>query len=838
MRVLKFGGSSVGTPERISGVIDILRDYADRGIEFSVVFSAFQGVTDKLIAVCNSALNHDESFKEDFRHLQKTHLEAVNFLIQNQQREFTNKKISELLNELEQILLGVYLVKELTKRTLDYAMSFGERLSCTIISDAMNARGFETEFLDSRLLVKTDNNFGSARVNFEATNSSIKKYFSEHKKIQIITGFIGSTENNETVTLGRGGSDYSASIFGAALDAEEIEIWTDVDGILTADPRKVPSAFSLNAVTYEEAMELSHFGAKVIHPPTMKPALDKKIKIRIKNTFNPSFEGTIITDKDLSGAFSVKGISSIDEITLLRITGSGMVGVVGIASRIFGALAKKKINVILITQASSEHSICLAVLPEHGQLSKKLIEGEFKWEIRDGMIDDVVVEPNMSIIAVVGEDMRHTPGISGKVFQALGKNGINIIAIAQGSSELNISLVIQKDYLKKALNVLHDSLFLSKQKTLNLFLVGTGLVGSAFLRLILDRNSYVAEHIHANLKVVGLANSKKMIFDENGIDLSNLPVRFASSLPTSRDRSGHADWQNNFNKSGLSSNVEQFILQMQQMNLPNSILVDCTANESVVRFYQKILESNISIVTPNKIANTQSYEQFITLRETAGRHNVQFRYGTNVGSALPLINTLKDLISSGDEIIKIEGVFSGTLSFIFNSLKEKDSFSEIVKTAKERGFTEPDPRDDLKGLDMARKLLILIRESGVKFELKDIEIEKLISPEAENAATTEEFFEKLREDDKRIIELKRKAAAKGCVLCYMAKYENGKAKLSLEEIDLNHPFYNLTDAENIVAFKTKNYWNRPLTIKGPGAGADFTAMGILSDILRISNYLG
>lgn len=818
MRVLKFGGSSVGTPERISGVIDILKGYQAEGKKYAVVFSAFQGVTDSLILISNKAVARDDSYLEYLEQLEKAHYNSVEYLVSENLKETSKKNVRDLLEELKEIVHGVYLVKELTLRSLDYIMSFGERLSCNIISSGMKSRELETEYLDSRLLVKADESFGNARVKFEITYKNIQDFFSQHNKIQVITGFIASTEKNETVTLGRGGSDYTASIFGAALNVEEIEIWTDVDGILTADPRKVLDSFSLNSVTYEEAMEMSHFGAKVIHPPTMKPALLKKIPIRIKNTFNPSFSGTVITEKEETGIFSVKGISSIDHITLLRITGSGMIGVVGIASRIFGALAKEKINVILITQASSEHSVCLAILPQLGQLSKNLIEEEFKWEIRDGMIDEVAVEPDMSIIAVVGEDMRHTPGISGKVFQSLGKNGINIIAIAQGSSELNISLVIEKEDLKKALNVLHNSLFLSKQKTLNLFLIGPGMVGGAFLKLIIERSNYVAEHVHAKIKVVGLLNRQKMIFDENGIDLNT--------------------WKEVLQNSKLESNIEKFIDRMKEKNLPNSILVDCTANDSVVKHYTKILSSSISIVTPNKIANTQSYEQFISLRETAGKHNVQFRYGTNVGSALPFINTLKDIISNGDQVTKIEGVFSGTLSFIFNTLKEKDSFSEAVKIAKEKGYTEPDPRDDLKGLDMARKLLILIRESGVPFELKDIEIEKLISPEAENAKSLEEFFNRLKNDDNRIIEMKRKAAEKGCVLCYIAKYEEGNAKLSIQEIDRNHPFFNLTNSENIVAFTTKNYWKNPLTIRGQGAGADFTAVGILSDILRISNYLG
>jgi aspartokinase/homoserine dehydrogenase 1 len=819
MRILKFGGSSVGTPERINEVIEILRSYIQNKIDIGVVFSAYQGVTDKLINLSRLTVERDDSYKNEFDLIKHIHIKSIDVLLKDKnEKTQVGKKIIKLFLELEEILHGVYLVKELTARTLDYIMSFGERLSCTIISDVMNYRGIDSEYLDSRLLVITDDTFGNARVNFQLTNQNIKKHFLSHKKIQIITGFIGTTEKNETTTLGRGGSDYTASIFGAALDTEVIEIWTDVDGILTADPRKVGDSFSLNAVTYEEAMEMSHFGAKVIHPPTMKPALVKKIPIVIKNTFNPSFEGTRITESDSESNFTVKGISSIDEITLLRITGSGMVGVVGIASRIFGALAKASINVILITQASSEHSICIAVLPDQGEQSKKIIEEEFKWEIRDGMIDEVIIESEMSIIAVVGENMRHTPGISGKVFQALGKNGINIIAIAQGSSELNISLVIQKENLKKAMNVLHNSLFLSKQKTLNLFLIGPGSVGSAFLNLILERNQYVSEHIHSSIKIVGIMNRKKMYFDFNGIDIIN--------------------WKDQLQNSENDASIDNFIERVKDSKLQNSILVDCTANDSVVKHYAEILGSSISIVTPNKIANTQSYQQFLELRETAKKHNVEFRYGTNVGSALPVISTLKDIISSGDEIIKIEGIFSGTLSFIFNTLKEKDSFSEIVKIAQERGYTEPDPRDDLSGLDMARKLLILIREAGIQFELKDIKIEKLISDESMNAKSTDEFYEKIKNDDRRIIEMKKRAAENECIICYTAKYENGEAALSIQEISKTHPFANLTNSENIVAFTTKNYWKNPLIIRGQGAGADFTAVGILSDILRTSNYLG
>lgn len=817
MKVLKFGGSSVGNPARIASVISILENYIAKKIEFAVVFSAFQTVTDKLIATANKAFKRDETYLHDLNQVKLIHHEAVQKLISKSITDSTAFKVADLLRELEEVLTGVFLVKELTPRSLDFIMSFGERLSCTIIADAMKSRNIDAEYLDARKIVKTDDSFGSARVNFEKTNLNIVNYFSEHKSIQVITGFIGSTELNETATLGRGGSDYTASIFGAALNSEEIEIWTDVDGILTADPRKVPSAFSLESVTYLEAMELSHFGAKVIYPPTMRPAQLRKIPIRIKNTFNPEHNGTLISGKDTGGEFSVKGITSIDDISLLQISGSGMVGVVGIASRIFSALAKEKINIIMITQASSEHTVCLAVAPQSGERAKAVIEEEFKWEIRDGMIDEVVIEKNLSIIAIVGEDMRHTPGISGKVFKALGSNGVNIIAIAQGSSELNISVVINKNTLTKAMNVLHDSLFFDKQKNINLFVVGTGLVGGAFLDLIATENIYPTDISKAKLNLIGIANIEKMVWDKKGMD----PKK----------------WRNLINNSTDKSNIKKFIDIIKEFGFSNSVVVDCTASKIVVENYCDLLLHGISVVTPNKIANSQNFEKYKELRSSAKKGKSQFRYSTNVGAALPIIGSLRELITNGDEIIKIEGVLSGTLSYIFNSLRESSKFSEIVKDAKSKGFTEPDPRDDLNGLDMARKILILMREVGINMNLENVKIEKLISPEAEKAASIDEFFKILQKDDDKFNMMKEEALAEGKTLCYIAKYEKGEASLSIQKIDKNHPFSNLHGSDNIVTFTTKRYSVRPLTIQGPGAGADITASGILSDILRIANSI-
>ena len=640
MKILKFGGSSIADSKRVENVISILKTYNKQKI--AVVFSAHQGVTDNLILIGRLAKQQDLSYTKLLSDLSDRHNKIVDELNSKSNSIKIKRHISKMFSDLENILKGVYLIRELTPRTLDCIMSFGEKLSCAIISQTLNSRSFINEYLQADKLIITDSYFNNAKVDFEKTNENIKKYFSKHKKTQIITGFIGTNENNEITTLGRGGSDYTAAIFGAALNVKEIQIWTDVDGILTADPKKVPASFPLKAVSYEEAMELSHFGAKVIHPPTILPALNKKIRIRIKSTFNPSYPGTIISEREEGIKFKIKGISSIDDISLLRIQGGGMVGVTGIASRLFSCLAREDINIILITQGSSEHSICIAVLPQHGKEARNIIEEEFKLEISERKISRVIVDNGLSIIAVVGEGMKETPGISGKVFDALGKNGINILAIAQGSSELNISLVVDKSSLKKALNVLHEALFLSKQKTLNLFLVGPGLVGGTLLNQIARHSEYLQKELQTKIRLVGLANSSKMLIKEEGINI--------------------ADWKNELDNSTKKINNHDFIKSMKQLNLPFSVFIDTTASSKNAYFYKDILTSSISIVTPNKIAASSKYSNYLLLNKSAKENNVQFRYTTNVGAALPIINTLKDLITNGDKIIKIEGVLSGTLS--------------------------------------------------------------------------------------------------------------------------------------------------------------------------------
>ncbi len=817
MKVLKFGGSSVGSAEKIINVIEILKNTLMTDTKIAAVFSAFHGVTDELLKMSTAAAAGDNSYQDSFNKLEEKHLQITRQLlnVKNQSGVLANLKLD--LNELEDVLHGIFLVKELSPRTQDFILSFGERFSTYIIANAIADRKISCEYLDSRTLIKTDDTFGSAKVDFTATNSNIRKYFKNRDRMQVITGFIASTPNNETTTLGRGGSDYTASIYAAALKANEIEIWTDVDGVLTADPKKVKKAFPLQSLTYEEAMELSHFGAKVIHPPTMHPALEKKIPIRIKNTFNPGFAGTIINSRPLPNSFPIKGISSIDDIALIRIQGSGMVGVAGIAQRIFSALAAKKINIIMITQASSEHSLCLAVMPKHAANAKRALHDEFHYEIKERLINDPLVESNLSIIAVVGENMRKTPGISGKVFQALGKNGINIVAIAQGSSELNISAVIGRENEAKALNALHDAFFLSIAKTVNLYIVGTGLIGGTLLKQIHQQEDFLAKEYLLNIKVIALANRRKMLIDKNSIEISQ--------------------WDSRLSQGGKKTNLEILIEEMKRHNLPNSIFVDCTASEAVADRYLGILNSSISVVTPNKRANSKNYKYYEQLKDSALKHNVKFLYETNVGAGLPIISTINDLVSSGDKVLKIQGVLSGTLSYLFSSFTKGKNFSEIVKEAKEKGYTEPDPREDLNGLDVARKLLIMAREIGLRMEMKDIKVESLIPKPALKSKSAAEFLAKLKDHDHEFENKRKKAEERGNVLRYIANLENGKADIGLKEVDRNHPFYSLSGSDNIFAFTTKHYHIMPLVIKGPGAGADVTSAGVFADIIRISNYL-
>jgi len=812
MKVLKFGGSSVGNPARIKEVIEIVINSDRNNGRVAVVFSAFQGVTDTLISMGNQASTSNQEYLKTFEEFKNRHFESVKELVPVKSQSPVLTHIMMSFNELSDILHGVSLIKELTTKTLDQILSFGERLSAYIISKALKERGIDAEFLDSRQLLICDENFGSGRVNFELTDKNIEIYFKSHSKLQIITGFIASTKKGETITLGRGGSDYTASIFGAALQVEEIEIWTDVDGVMTADPRKVKGAFSVPSLTYDEAMEMSHFGAKVIYPPTMQPAMDKDVPIRIMNTMNPTFPGTVIGRKGEDKKFSIKGISSIDNISILLIQGSGMIGVAGISKRVFGALATVNISVILISQASSEHSICIAVMPESAAKAKRCIEKEFKYEIQAKIVNEVSVTSDLSILTVVGAQMRQTPGNAGKFFQSLGKSGVNIVAIAQGSSELDISAVIARKDLNKALNSIHDTYFNNGHKQINIFLAGTGLIGKALLGQIEREYQHLLDQQLVKVKVVALTNSKKMLFDRDGVAL--------------------AGWNKALSFSPEEADVDLFIEKMKDMHKQGSVFVDCTPGDLFVQRYPEILSIGISVVSPNKKANSGKFEFYQELRSKARQNRSKFLYETNVGAGLPVIGTLSDLIKCGDRVISLEGVLSGTLSYIFNTFDGSMPFSELVKDAQAKGFTEPDPRDDLNGMDVARKLLILVREAGNKLEMEDIQLESLIPQGVALTGGVPEFYAQLASHDHEFAKRVSDARSEGKVLRYIASYQDGKAEVSLQAVDNNHPFYPLQANDNIIAFKTAYYSNRPLVVQGPGAGADVTACGVFADILK------
>jgi bifunctional aspartokinase / homoserine dehydrogenase 1 len=813
MKILKFGGSSVATPARIQSVIAIVKPYLRENV--AVVFSAFGGVTDVLIQISRLALEGNLEYKTTLAEIERRHLDAVRALVGVQKQSSILAQVKFTMNELEDVLHGVYLVKERTPRTLDYIMSFGERLSNYIIAEAFKDSGVEAEFLDARRVVRTDANFGYAKVDFETTNRQIREHFARQQALQIITGFIGTSETGETTTLGRSGSDYTAAIFAGALQASDLEIWTDVDGMMTADPRLVKKAFTVPQMSYEEAMELSHFGAKVIFPATMQPAMVNHIPIWIKNTFNPTFQGTVIHAESKNGKV-IKGISSMNAISLLSVQGSGLLGVVGASARLFATLARERVNVILISQASSEHSICLAIESLYTRQAKSAIEKEFQYEIRNEEIDEVQVETDLAVLAVVGDNMKQSPGTSGRMFSALGKNGVNVMAIAQGSSERNISAVVRQADVAKALNALHEAFFLSDRKLLNVFLVGTGLIGKALINMVQEQFNKLAEENLLEVNIVAVANSRKMLFQEAGLPL-------ATCLDENEVK-------------GEAMHMDKFVEQMVSLNLPNSIFVDCTSSEEVTSFYEAILSASISVVTPNKKANSGSLEKYQLLKRTAFRRGVKFLYETNVGAGLPVINTLNDLLLSGDKVISIEGVLSGTLNFIFSSYTAGKKFSDVVKEAKAKGYTEPDPRDDLSGMDVARKILILSREAGLPYELSDITVENLVPTDCREQTSVDAFFTALEKHDSAFEKLLAEATARQEKLRYMAVLKDGNVAVSLGTVNDKHPFYSLSGSDNIILLTTERYHERPMVIRGPGAGAAVTAAGVFADVIRIGHY--
>lgn len=814
MNVLKFGGTSVKDAKNINRVIDIVTKRDTKQI--IVVVSALGGITNQLIEAASLAEKSNDIYKSILAEIETRHLDVVKALITVNRQSSVVAKVKMQLNELEDLLRGLSLVGEVSPRTLDIVQSFGERLSSYVIFEAFKERGAEATYLDARQVIRTDSNYNNAIVDFETTEKLVQQWFSTHKGIHVVPGFIASSHDGKTTTLGRGGSDYTAAIFAASLNSPILEIWTDVDGMMTADPRKVGKAFPVERVSYSEAMELSHFGAKVIYPPSILPAMNKKIPILIKNTFNPESHGTLITDAVEDHYSLIRGISSIGDICLLTVQGSGLIGVSGIAMRIFRALAQEKVNVILITQGSSEHAITFAVLPSESERARLALDREFNLERKLNMVEPIQVVCDLSIIAVVGENMKNTPGISARLFEALGRNGISVVCTAQGASELNISVVVEKFHEKKGLNAVHETFFQNDKKRLNLFLVGTGAIGKTLIKQIDEQLEFLSNQNNVEVRLIGIANSKRMWFNEDGVSLNN--------------------WRDELDLHGSQSDLHQFILKMRELNMRNSIFVDCTANADVAALYADILDANVNLVTPNKIANSGSLKTFKKLRELASRKNVFFLYETNVGAGLPIISTLKDLIQSGDKVIKIEAILSGTLNYLFSTMSETKSFSETVKEAKELGFTEPDPRLDLNGKDVGRKVLILSREMGLQLEPEHVQVENLMTPETQEVEDMNQFWENLvKFENARYAQKVSKAAAEGKKLRYVATIEDGKVSTAIKEFDASHPFYTLQGSDNMIKFTTSRYRNNPLTVKGPGAGAEVTAAGVFADIIRIIN---
>jgi aspartokinase/homoserine dehydrogenase 1 len=813
MKILKFGGTSVGSVQSIQTLLNILKAEVKSKEKPVVVLSAMSGVTNLLLSMAEDAAKGTD-FTAALAELEKRHFDVVKSLltIQNQNPAFTRLKL--YFNQLEDLLQGILTLRELTPKTRDLVLSFGERCS-TLMICKIAAQHFPEAFcVDASELIKTDSSFGQARVNMELTELLIRSFQQEHSdKMLLVTGFIASNEAGQITTLGRGGSDYTAAIFGSALNASEIQIWTDVNGMMTADPRMVKKAFSLPELTYTEAMELSYFGAKVIYPPTMIPAFLKKIPIVIKNTFEPDFEGTVIRHDCKPSNLPIKGISSINNISILNLEGSGMVGKSGFSGRLFSLLAREQINVILITQSSSEHSITFAVQPGNTEKAKKLIEQEFELELLAKKLENVVIEQNLAIIAIVGENMKQTPGVSGKLFHALGRNGVNVRAIAQGSSEYNISVIISARDLAKALNAVHDGFFVQLTKTLHAFCLGTGNIGQTLFKQLNAHSAYLQENNGIQVKIAGISNTRKMIFDADGISLDS--------------------WQDELQASQESADLNEFVAKMKSMNLPNCVFIDNTASPKPVEVYEDIFKSNISVITCNKIGNSASYKQYKTFHDAAQQHGVDFFYETNVGAGLPIIRTLKDLMNSGDRIMRIEAILSGTISFIFNNFKGDANFHDVVKTAQEKGYTEPDPRDDLRGTDFMRKILILARDAGYPMEAADVQIESILPKACLEAQTVDDFYGALKAEDAFFSNLKAKAEADKKVLRYIGKLEDGKAAITLQMVDENHPFYTLSGSDNIISFTTDRYKERPLVVKGPGAGAEVTAAGVFADLINV-----
>lgn len=810
MKVLKFGGTSVGSVESILSLKAIVEKEAQEQ-PIIVVVSALGGITDKLIATSVLAQKGDEAWKDEFQAMVERHHKMIDTIITDpRKREQLFNIVDSLFEQLRSIYFGVYLIHDLSKKTQDAIVSYGERLSSNIVATLVQG----AKWYDSREFIKTMRKNHKNTLDSELTNRLVRRTFSDLQRISLVPGFISKDRDTDEITnLGRGGSDYTAAIIAAALDADILEIWTDVDGFMTADPRVIKTAYTIKELSYIEAMELCNFGAKVVYPPTIYPVCIKNIPIRVKNTFNPDSEGSIIKQKVANNDKPIKGISSINGTTLITVAGLSMVGVIGVNRRIFTALADNGISVFMVSQASSENSTSIGVRDQDAAEAVEVLNGEFAKEIETGAMFPMHAESGLATIAVVGENMKHVPGIAGKLFGTLGRAGISMIACAQGASQTNISFVVKSEHLRKALNAIHDSFFLSEYKVLNLFVCGVGTVGGQLLEQIHDQYEELKRTKRLKLNVVGIATSKKALFNRDGIDLANYRELLADA-PESNDKK-----------------LRDAIIEM---NCFNSVFVDCTASKDVAEIYQPLLEHNISVIAANKIAASSSYEKYALLKETALARGVFFRYETNVGAGLPIIGTINDLRNSGDVILKIEAVLSGTLNFIFNELSADVTMSEAVRRAKEQGYSEPDPRIDLSGKDVIRKLVILAREAGYKVEKTDVE-KHLFIPDEFFEGSIEEFWKNLPQLDADFEARRKQLDAEGKRWRFVATFDHGKLSVALKEVDSTHPFYNLQGSNNIVALTTERYREYPMLIQGYGAGASVTAAGVFANIMSIAN---
>ena len=810
MQVLKFGGTSVGTAEAILRVIDIVSEKISKE-PVIIVVSAFGGTTDALLQCGSLAAGGNELYKEHVGHITSRHLDAVRQLIPVQQQSSMLSAVKKLCNEVEDLCNGIFLLGETTARTKDKLVSYGELISSLVITAAFQAKSVPATWWDSRKLIRTNGEFGNATVDFALTNEQFSlELQSLSTPLVVMPGFIASDTEGITTTLGRGGSDYTAAIAAAAVKASSLEIWTDVSGMMTADPRWVLNARVIPAISYQEAMELSHFGAKVIYPPTIQPVMNLHIPVWIKNTFAPGDAGTVIQSESYRNGNPVRGISSISNLALLSLEGSGMVGVPGFSRRLFEALAAHQINVILITQGSSEHSICVGVDATAADKAKMAVDAAFAPEISLRKVEPLIVEKDLSIVALVGEQMKSHPGISGKMFGSLGRNGVNVRAIAQGSSERNISAVIATRDVRKAINLLHEEFFEKTYKQINLFITGVGNVGGRLLQQLAQQQQFLLQHMRLQLRVVGLANSKRYLINEEGIDLL--------SWKAAMDH-------------GVEGNITSFTDDIIQRNLRNTVFVDVTASEEVARAYPKLLEKSIAVVACNKIACSSPYSYYRELKNKSHEFNTSFLFETNVGAGLPVIGTLNDLLKSGDRIHSIEAVLSGTLNFVFNNYDGSRPFAEVVRQAQDEGYTEPDPRLDLSGVDVMRKIMILARETGEHLEMESISNNSFLPASCMNGSV-DDFYNEMLKQEAHFRSIFDAAAANGCKLKFVATYNEGKASVGLQQIAPGHDLYHLYGKDNIVLFKTDRYPLQPLVIKGAGAGADVTASGVFADILR------